>query len=306
MFRYFIRRLIQTIPTILGIMIVIFFFIRALPGDPARLYAGEDATIEEVVVVRERFGLDKSMPEQFLRYIAQMSQGNLGDSFRSRLPVKEVITRHFIATFWLSITSIILAIVVGVLLGVLAAANRNSITDVGITILAILGISVPSFFLGILLIYVFAVNLRILPVTGSVSLKGLVLPTLTLASASLATVARFARSSLLEVMGEDFIRTAKSKGLATSVVLQKHALKNALIPVITIAGLQFGFLLSGTIIVETVFNFPGLGWLLIQSINARDYPMLQGLMLVFALEFLIINLLVDLLYGFVDPRIKYV
>ena len=306
MFRYFIRRLIQTIPTILGIMIVIFFFIRALPGDPARLYAGEDATIEEVVVVRERFGLDKSMPEQFLRYIAQMSQGNLGDSFRSRLPVKEVITRHFIATFWLSITSIILAIVVGVLLGVLAAANRNSITDVGITILAILGISVPSFFLGILLIYVFAVNLRILPVTGSVSLKGLVLPTLTLASASLATVARFARSSLLEVMGEDFIRTAKSKGLAASVVLQKHALKNALIPVITIAGLQFGFLLSGTIIVETVFNFPGLGWLLIQSINARDYPMLQGLMLVFALEFLIINLLVDLLYGFVDPRIKYV
>ncbi len=306
MFRYFIRRLIQTIPTILGIMIVIFFFIRALPGDPARLYAGEDATIEEVVVVRERFGLDKSMPEQFLRYIAQMSQGNLGDSFRSRLPVKEVITRHFIATFWLSITSIILAIVVGVLLGVLAAANRNSITDVGITILAILGISVPSFFLGILLIYVFAVNLRILPVTGSVSLKGLVLPTLTLASASLATVALFARSSLLEVMGEDFIRTAKSKGLAASVVIQKHALKNALIPVITIAGLQFGFLLSGTIIVETVFNFPGLGWLLIQSINARDYPMLQGLMLVFALEFLIINLLVDLLYGFVDPRIKYV
>ena len=305
MFRYFIRRLIQTIPTILGIMIVIFFFIRALPGDPARLYAGEDATIEEVVVVRERFGLDKSMPEQFVRYIAQMSQGNLGDSFRSRLPVKEVITKHFIATFWLSITSIILAIVVGVLLGVAAAANRNSITDVGITVLAILGISVPSFFLGILLIYVFAVNLRVLPVTGSVSLKGLVLPTLTLASASLATVARFARSSLLEVMGEDFIRTAKSKGLAASIVLQKHALKNALIPVITIAGLQFGFLLSGTIIVETVFNFPGLGWLLIQSINARDYPMLQGLMLVFALEFLIINLLVDLLYGFVDPRIKY-
>lgn len=306
MFRYFIRRLIQTIPTILGIMIVIFFFIRALPGDPARLYAGEDATIEEVLVVEERFGLDKSMPEQFLRYISQMSQGNLGDSFRSRLPVKEVITKHFIATFWLSITSIILAIVVGVLLGVLAAANRNSITDVGITILAILGISVPSFFLGILLIYVFAVNLRVLPVTGSVSLKGLVLPTLTLASASLATVARFARSSLLEVMGEDFIRTAKSKGLAASVVLQKHALKNALIPVITIAGLQFGFLLSGTIIVETVFNFPGLGWLLIQSINARDYPMLQGLMLVFAIEFLIINLLVDLLYGSVDPRIKYV
>lgn len=305
MLLYFLKRLIQTLPTLLGIMIVIFFFIRALPGDPARLYAGEDATVEEVARVRERFGLDKSIPEQFIRYVSQMSRGSLGTSFRSRLPVTEVITRHFIATFWLSLCAILLAIILGVLAGVAAAAQRNSFLDVGITIFAILGISIPSFFLGILLIYMFAVNYRVLPVTGSVSLKGLILPTITLASSSLATIARFARSSLLEVMGEDFIRTAKSKGLSALVVLQKHALKNALIPVITIAGLQFGFLLSGTIIVETVFNFPGLGWLLIQSINARDYPMLQGLMLVFALEFLLINLVVDLLYGFTDPRIKY-
>lgn len=305
MLRYFLKRLIQTIPTLLGIMIVIFFFIRALPGDPARLYAGEDATIEEVERVKERFGLDKSIPEQFVRYVAEMSRGSLGNSFRSRLPVKEVITKHFVATFWLSLCSILLAITFGILVGVAAAAKRNSILDVCITIFAILGISIPSFFLGILLIYIFAVNFKVLPVTGSVSLKGLILPTLTLASSSLATIARFARSSLLEVMGEDFIRTAKSKGLAATLVLRKHALKNALIPVLTIAGLQFGFLLSGTIIVETVFNFPGLGWLLIQSINARDYPMLQGLMLVFALEFLLINLFVDLLYGFVDPRIKY-
>ena len=305
MLRYFLRRLIQTVPTLLGIMIVIFFFVRALPGDPARLYAGEDATAEGVARVRERFGLDRSLPEQFLRYVTELGRGNLGTSFRSRLPVKEVIARHFVATFWLSISSIVLAIVLGVLVGVAAAANRNSGLDMGITLLAILGISVPSFFLGILLIYIFAVNYRIFPVTGSVSLQGLILPTLTLASSSLATIARFARSSLLEVMGEDFIRTARSKGLAATLVLRKHALKNALIPVITIAGLQFGFLLSGTIIVETVFNFPGLGWLLIQSVNARDYPMLQGLMLVFALEFLLINLLVDMLYGFVDPRIKY-
>lgn len=305
MFRYFLRRLIQTIPTLLGIMVVIFFFIRALPGDPARLYAGEDATAEEVERVKERFGLDKSLPEQFVRYVAEMSRGSLGNSFRSRLPVKDVISRHFISTFWLSLAAILLAIFLGVMVGVAAAAFRNSLLDVGITIVAILGISVPSFFLGILLIYLFAVNFKLLPVTGSVSVKGLILPTLTLASSSLATIARFARSSLLEIMDADFIRTAKSKGLAAVLVLRKHALKNALIPVITIAGLQFGFLLSGTIIVETVFNFPGLGWLLIQSINARDYPMLQGLMLVFALEFLLINLLVDLLYGFVDPRIKY-
>lgn len=305
MFRYFIRRLLQTVPTVLGVMVVIFFFIRVLPGDPARLYAGEDATPEEVAVIEKRFGLDKSLPEQFLRYVGAMAQGNLGTSFRSRLPVGEVVLRHFIATFWLSILAILLAVVIGIGLGVGAAANRNSLFDLSITILAILGISVPSFFLGILLIYIFAVNYRVLPVTGSLSFQGLILPSVTLAAASLATIARFARSSLLEVLGEDFIRTAKSKGLASYLVLRKHALKNALIPVITIAGLQFGFLLSGTIIVETVFNFPGLGWLLIQSVNARDYPVLQGLMLIFALEFLIINLFVDMLYGAVDPRIRY-
>ena len=303
MLRYFIRRLVETVPTVLGILVVIFFFIRALPGDPARLYAGQDATAADVAGVRARFGLDRSLPEQFVRYVAELGRGSLGVSFRSNVPVKETLLRHFIATLWLSLVAITLAVVLGVLVGVAAAANRNSLLDVSITILAVLGISVPSFFLGILLIYVFAVDLRVLPVTGSLSPRGLVLPTLTLAVASLATIARFARSSLLEVMGEDFIRTARAKGLGAAVVLRKHALKNALIPVTTIAGLQFGFLLSGTIIVETVFNFPGLGWLLIQSINARDYPMLQGLMLVFALEFLLINLVVDLLYSLIDPRI---
>jgi len=305
MTRYLLRRLLEAIPTLLGIMVAIFLFIRALPGDPARLYTGPEATAAEVEVVRQRFGLDRSLPEQFVLFVGELSRGSLGVSFRSNLPANEVILRHFWATLWLSLAAISLALVVGVLVGIVAASNRNSLLDVGITVLAILGISVPSFFLGILLIYVFAVNLKVLPVTGSVSFSGLILPTLTLTAASLATIARFSRSSLLEVMGQDFIRTAKSKGLAAALVLRKHALKNALIPVLTIAGLQFGFLLSGTIIVETVFNFPGLGWLLIQSINARDYPVLQGLMLVFALEFLLVNLLVDLLYGVVDPRISY-
>ncbi|UCH25672.1 MAG: ABC transporter permease [Trueperaceae bacterium] len=305
MSRYFLRRLLETIPTLLGIMVAIFFFIRALPGDPARLYTGPEATASEVAIIRQRFGLDRSWPEQFVRYARELSRGSLGVSFRSNLPATQVIKRHFQATLWLSLTAICLATVVGILVGVGAAANRNSLLDVGITVLAILGISIPSFFLSILLIYAFAVNAKILPVTGSLSFRGLILPTLALTMSSLATIARFARSSLLEVLGEDFIRTAKAKGLAAAVVLQKHALKNALIPVLTITGLQFGFLLSGTIIVETVFNFPGLGWLLIQSINARDYPVLQGLMLVFALEFLLINLIVDLLYGLVDPRISY-
>jgi glutathione transport system permease protein len=305
MVRYTFKRLLETLPTLFGIMIVVFFFIRALPGDPARLYAGQEATSAEVEVIRERFGLDAPLPVQFGRFAIALTQGSFGVSYRSNLPVIRVIGRHFVATLWLSILAIILASVVGIALGVLAAYARGSFFDVFMTVLSILGISTPSFFLAILLIYLFAVDLGVLPVTGSVSVRGLVLPTIALAANSLGTIARFSRSSLLEVIGQDFVRTARAKGLAAAAVLNKHALKNALIPVVTIMGLQFGFLLSGAIIVETVFNFPGLGWLLIQSINARDYPVLQGLMLVFALEFVLINVLVDVLYGVIDPRISY-
>lgn len=305
MARYTLTRLLETLPTLFGIMIVVFFFIRALPGDPARLYAGQEATAAEVEIIRERFGLDAPLPIQFGRFAVALTQGSLGVSYRSNLPVTRMIGRHFVATLWLSVLAIALASVVGIALGVLAAYARGSFFDVFMTVLSILGISTPSFFLAILLIYLFAVDLGVLPVTGSVSVRGLILPTVALAANSLGTIARFSRSSLLEVIGQDFVRTAKAKGLAAAAVLNKHALKNALIPVVTIMGLQFGFLLSGAIIVETVFNFPGLGWLLIQSINARDYPVLQGLMLVFALEFVLINVLVDVLYGVIDPRISY-
>jgi len=305
MVRYTLKRLLETLPTLLGIMIVVFFFIRALPGDPARLYAGQEATANEVEVIRERFGLDAPLPVQFGRFAVALTQGSLGVSYRSNLPVTRVIGRHFVATLWLSLLAIALASLVGIGLGVLAAYARGSFFDLLMTVLSILGISTPSFFLAILLIYLFAVDLGVLPVTGSVSVRGLVLPTVALAANSLGTIARFSRSSLLEVINQDFVRTARAKGLAAAAVLNKHALKNALIPVVTIMGLQFGFLLSGAIIVETVFNFPGLGWLLIQSVNARDYPVLQGLMLVFALEFVLINVLVDVLYGVIDPRISY-
>jgi glutathione transport system permease protein len=305
MFTYTLKRLLETIPTVLGITLVVFFFIRALPGDPARLYAGQESTPEEVEIIRERFGLDAPLPIQFGRFVQALSQGSLGRSYRSNLPVTQVIGRHFLPTLWLSLLAIAVASFVGIGLGVLAAYTRGSFFDLFTTILAILGISTPSFFLGILLIYAFAVNWGVLPVTGSVSLRGLTLPTIALATSSLGTVARFTRSSLLEIINQDFVRTARAKGLAAAAVLNKHALKNALIPVVTILGLQFGFLLSGAIIIETVFNFPGLGWLLIQSINARDYPVLQGLMLVFALEFVLINVFVDVLYGTIDPRITY-
>jgi ABC-type dipeptide/oligopeptide/nickel transport system permease component len=303
--RYLLRRLVQAVPTLLGVAVLMFLFVRALPGDPARLYAGLDATAQEVAAARERFGLDRGLPEQFGRYVLNLAQGELGRSFRSDRPVVELLQRHFRATLYLSLIAIVLAMAVGVALGVIAAVRRGSAADLLVTIGSILGISAPSFFVGILLIYLFAVQWRMFPVAGSLTVQGMVLPAVTLATGAIGTVARFARSSMLEVMNEDYVRTARAKGLPPRRVLAKHALKNALIPVITIGGLQFGFLLSGAVIVETVFNFPGLGWLLIQSIEARDYPVIQALMLVFALQFVVINLLADLLYAAVDPRISY-
>jgi len=302
---FVVKRLVQAVPTVLGVVLLIFFFVRALPGDPARLYAGVDSDITVVEAVREKFGLDRSLPEQFVRFTGQLAQGNLGESFRANMPVGRLILRHLQPTLVLGAIAGVVATILGVALGIAAALRRNSPLDLGITSLSILGISTPSFFLGILLIYLFAVNWRVLPVAGSVTPQGLVLPAVTLAAGALGTIARFARSSVLETFGNDYIRTAYAKGLTRRVVINKHALRNALIPVLTIVGLQFGFLLSGTVIVETVFNFPGLGWLLIQSIDARDYPVIQGLMLIFALQFVLINLIVDLLYAAVDPRITY-
>lgn len=302
---YVFKRLVQAIPTLVGVVVLIFFFVRALPGDPARLYVGTDADLATVEAARRQFGLDRSIPEQFFLYARGVAQGNLGQSFRARLPAAEVISKHVRATLVLASISITVAAILGVLVGIVAALYRGRALDLGITSVSILGISTPSFFLGILLIYLFAVEWRLLPVAGSVTPRGLVLPTVTLAAAGLGTIARFARSSVLETLGNDYIRTARAKGLGSVPVVGKHAIRNALIPVVTIVGLQFGFLLSGTVIVETVFNFHGLGWLLIQSIDARDYPVIQGLMLVFSVQFVAINLIVDLLYAAIDPRISY-
>ena len=302
---YFLRRVLQTIPTLLGVIAIIFFFVRALPGDPARLYTGQEASAQEVADVRRRFGLDRSVPEQFYRYVLGLAAGDLGRSFRANREVRFLLQRHFLPTLYLSLVAITIAATLGIFLGMYAAVHRNSLADLAITTVSILGISTPSFFLGLLLMYVFAVGWRVLPVSGSLSLRGMVLPATTLAASSLGTISRFARSSLLETLGQDYIRTAKAKGLRFIHVVRKHGFRNALIPVITIVGLQFGFLLSGAVIVETIFNFPGLGWLLIQSIDARDYPVIQALMLVFAVQFVMINVLVDLLYAFVDPRVRY-
>lgn len=295
----------QVIPTVLGVLIIVFFFVRALPGDPARLLAGTDATSIEVAEIRERMGLNESIGGQFWRYVSDLTQGEFGTSFRSGQPVADTVVRALTPTLLLAVAATVVSVIGGIAFGLLAAVRRGSTIDISMMSLSILGISVPSFFLALLLIYLFGVNLRWLPVSGSVSFIGLILPTITLGLPSMSTVARFTRSSVLEVLGQDYVRTARAKGLPGRVVLNRHALRNALIPIVTIVGLQFGSLISGAIIVETIFNLPGLGWLLIQSIDARDYPVIQTLMLVFALQFLIINLIIDLLYAVIDPRISY-
>ncbi len=305
MWRYLIRRLIELVPTLLGVSIAVFLFIHAIPGDPARLLAGQDATLADVEAMRARLGLNHSLPVQYLYFVRNALRGDFGLSYRQQVPVLEVIREHFLPTLLLSVSAIVLAFVFGVLSGVMAATRRNSWLDLVVTGVSATGISIPSFFLGILLMYLFAVNLHWFPVTGSTSVRGLVLPAVSLALAPLATIARFVRSSFLEVVGEDFVRTASAKGLSDRTVTFKHALRNALIPVVTMTGLQFGFLLGGAVVIETVFNYTGLGWLLIQSIGFRDYPVLQVLLLLFALEFMLVNLLVDLTYGALDPRIRY-
>ncbi len=305
MWRYLIRRLLELIPTLIGVSIAVFLFIHAIPGDPARLAAGQDATLADVEAMRVRLGLNHSLPVQYLYFLRNAVHGDFGLSYRQQVPVLQVVKEHFLPTLLLSTSAIVIAFVLGVLSGVMAATRRNSWLDLVVTGLSATGISVPSFFLGILLIYLFAVDLHWFPVTGDVSLRGLVLPSISLALAPLATIARFVRSSFLEVSGEDFVRTASAKGLGYTAVTYKHALRNALIPVVTMTGLQFGFLLGGAVVIETVFNFTGLGWLLIQSIGFRDYAVLQVLLLLFALEFMLVNLLVDITYGALDPRIRY-
>jgi len=306
MLRYLGRRLWQMIPILFGVSLGTFLFLHAIPGDPARLLAGPDATPQDVAAVRARLGLDQSLPLQYVYFVRDAARGDFGRSYRSGVPVIGVVATHFAPTLWLSLAAILLATIAGLGVGVLQAFRRNSVLDYASTIVSVAGISTPSFFLGLLLIYLFAVYVHWFPTGGmTAGLRSLVLPAVTLGAAAAAAVARFSRSSLLEVTGEDFVRTARAKGVREARILLHHTLRNALIPVVTVLGLQFGFLISGAIIVETVFSWPGLGWLLIQSISFRDYPVLTAEILVFSLSFLAINLLVDVLYAALDPRVSY-
>lgn len=305
MFRYIVKRLIEIIPIIFVVSLLIFFFIHLVPGDPVRLAAGKEATLEEIERVRQELGLDKPLLTQYVNYMQNLLTGNLGHSLKTGLPISDMFENRLSVTMTLTFMSLGWALVLGLLIGTISAVFRNKWPDYVGMLTAISGISLPGFWLGLILIQVFLVTLGWFPTGGVESWKSYVLPSLTLGAGIMSMLARFTRSSLLETLKEDFIRTGRAKGLKESVVVRKHALKNSMIPVVTIAGLQFGFLLGGSVVVETVFSIPGMGRLLIDSIAFRDYPVVQAVILLFSLEFILVNLLVDILYKALNPKIRY-
>lgn len=305
MLSYFLKRLLGLIPTLLIVAVLVFLFVHMLPGDPARLAAGQDADEHTVQLVREELGLDKPLPVQFANYFVRLLHGDLGTSIRTRRPVIKEIGDRFMPTFWLTLTSMVWSVLFGMIIGIVSAVFRNRWPDqLGMT-LAVSGISFPAFALGMVLMQIFSVDLGWLPTVGADSWRNYILPSITLGAGVAAVMARFTRASFVDVIGEDFVRTARAKGLREWIVIIKHCLRNALIPVVTMMGLQFGFLLGGSIVVEAVFNWPGVGRLLVDAVNVRDYPVIQALVLMFSLEFILINLVVDVLYGFINPTIRY-
>lgn len=305
MLNYFLKRLLGLIPTLLIVAVLVFLFVHLLPGDPARLVAGPEADASVVELVRQDLGLDKPLPQQFLHFMVNALQGDFGTSMVSKRPVSQEIASRFLPTLWLTLTSMVWSVIFGMAIGIVSAVWRNRWPDrIGMT-LAVSGISFPAFALGMLLMQVFSVELGWLPTVGAESWQYYILPSITLGAAVASIMARFTRASFIEVMQEDYMRTARAKGVRESRVLIKHGLRNAMIPVITMMGLQFGFLLGGSIVVEVVFNWPGLGRLLVDSVEMRDYPVIQAEVLLFSLEFILINLVVDILYAAINPAIRY-
>lgn len=304
MFDYLIRRLAGTIPVLLAVSVLVFLFVHLLPGDPARLVAGPDASPQDIAAVRSEMHLDQPLPVQYLHYLVATAQLDLGRSIKTHQTVAELIGERFMPTLLLTVFAMLWSVVVGVAIGVLSGVKRGQWEDQAGMVLAISGVSFPGFWLGLLLIDLFSVRLGWLPTGGYGSWQHFVLPAFTLGVAVAAVTARFTRSAFVEISSEDYVRTARAKGVPERSVVWKHTLRNALIPVITLTGLQFGFLLGGAIVVETVFAWPGLGRLLVDSVAYRDYPVIQAEIMLFSLEFVLINLIVDLLYGLVNPEIR--
>lgn len=333
MLSYTIKRLLSLIPVLLGLALIVFFIIRAIPGNPAQIILGQLATEEAVEALSKQLGLDQPWYTQFFHYLGGLLTGDLGESIRTKSPINEEIWPFLAATAELAFCAMLIAIVIGVNAGIISAWFQNSWFDYVAMVLALVGVSIPVFWLGLMEQWVFAINLDLLPTSGRENvrdpveaitnfyiidtilqgntdqlwtvIKHLVLPSVALATIPMAIIARITRSTMLEVMKSDFIRTARAKGLRMFWVVYKHSLKNAVIPVLTIIGLQTGLLLGGAILTETIFSWPGIGRYIYEAINYRDYPVIQSGILIIAVIFVTINLIVDLLYAAIDPRIKY-
>ena len=299
------RRVLAVVPVLFGVTLAVFSMLFLVPGDPVKMMLAEFVTNpDQIAQMRAQLHLDEPILQQYGRFVGNAVRGDLGTSIRSRRPVATEIAENVGSTAQLALASMMVAIGLGIPLGLIAALGRNSWLDVAAMVLALLGVAMPSFWLGLLLIFAFSLHLGWFPATGGGDLHHLVLPAVTLGMIAAAIIARLTRSSMLEVLGQDYVRTARAKGLAGWAVVLRHALKNALIPVVTIFGLQFGNLLAGAVIVETVFSRPGLGRLVVGGILAKDFPLVQGAVLFVAVAYVLINVLVDVAYAFVDPRIR--
>lgn len=303
--RYLLSRLLQFIPTLLGIYVMTFILIRVLPSDPAQFIEGDRGDAQSLAATRARLGIDEPLTTQFWIFLTDALHGDLGRSFITRQPVTDMINQAFPQTAVLALCAMFIAVFVGIPLGIIAAVMHNSIWDNLSRLIALIGVSIPVFWLGLQLQIVFGVQLKILPVSGAGFDQHLVLPAIAASFGMLAVLMRITRSSMLEVLSQDYVRTAHSKGMSPRHVITRHVLSNALLPIVTVWGTGLAGLLSGTLLVETIFSYPGMGRLLVDAISARDYPSVQGLVLVFALVYAAMNLLVDVLYPLVDPRIRF-
>ncbi|MEL6520608.1 MAG: ABC transporter permease [Pseudomonadota bacterium] len=311
---YILKRILMTIPVMLVVALFVFLMLRLSPGDPAAVIAGDYATAEDVARIREQLGLSEPIVVQFTKWIGALLQGDLGTSIFSNKPVVELIGQRIEPTLLLALTTIIFSVLVAVPLGTIAAFRAGSWTDRAVMMFSVGGFSIPVFVLGYILIYVFSLNLRILPVQGYRSpfedglgpfLAHITLPTVTLSVIFIALIARMTRASVIEVLEEDYIRTARAKGQSEIKVLMRHALRNAAVPVVTVIGIGIALLIGGVVVTESVYNIPGLGRLVLDAVLARDYPIIQGLILFFSFIYILLNLLIDLTYTFLDPRIRY-
>jgi len=302
---YVLRRLLLLIPVLVGVSLISFALLQLVPGDPALILAGEEATEEVLARIRQEYGLNRPLPIQFLAYLRHALHGDLGISIQSRQPVATLLAQRLPFTLKLAFLAILVSATLGVIAGIVAATHRNSSIDIAALLGSLVGISLPIFWLGLLAILVFSVKLRWLPSGGTGTIAHLLLPALVLGAASSAVIARTTRASMLEVLRQDYVRTARAKGVSDRLVVYRHALGNAMIPILTVFGLEFGYNLGGAVLTETVFSLPGVGRLIVEGIFARDYPVVQGALLVVATTFVLVNLVTDVAYAFFDPRIRY-